>query len=477
MNSLPVSPILMKFGGTSVEDAYAFERVARIVRGRRHERPVVVVSAMSRMTDALLSCVGAAAGGRPQEARPSLEEQLARHSRVARELSGGERLRLFLAGLDDARGELEALLHSVAAADGDQAALKDSVVSYGERLSALLLTSVLCERGLPARHFDARRLIITDKEYGRAEPLLEETYDRVRRELLPSVGGGEIPVLGGFIGGHADGTTTTLGRNGSDFTASLVGAALDAREVEIWSDVDGVLSADPHVVARARHIPSLTYGEAEELARFGAKILHPKTIRPAADKLIPIRIRNSRAPESPGTVVCTEADVSEHEFKAVTHKAGVTALRITCGVERGPDELLPAVFKALKNHPTDFALVATSGATVSLVFDGANVPAPLLEELGGVGAVQVTGRRALVCVMGAGHHTFRRVTGQVLHALRDLDNESISQGDSERHLLFLVDERDAHEAVNRLHESLLERETRPAAATCLLSAPAVPGEQ
>lgn len=471
MKTSTVSPILMKFGGTSVEDADAFERVSAIVYGRRHEQPVVVVSAMSRMTDALLSCITLAMADRLQESYLLLEEQLERHSRVAHELLDGERLCLFLLTLDKARSELAGQLHSVATAIGDYRARKDAIVAYGEHLSASLLAAVFCQCDLAARYFDARRLIITDKQYGRAEPLMEETYGLLRHELLPSINDGEIPVMGGFIGSHTDGTTTTLGRNGSDFTASLVGAALDAREIEIWSDVDGVFSADPHVVSRARHIPSLTYREAEELARFGAKIIHPKTIRPAAVKLIPIRIRNSRSPESPGTVVSKDTTLSPNEFKVITHKASVIALSINCGVEQSSDELLPSVCDALKSHRTDFSLVTTSGASISLVLDGPNVPALLLEELERLGAVQVNGQRALICVMGVGLHAMHPTRAYIMDALGYLEHESLSEDATNSCLLFLVDEKDAGEAVNRLHESLLEREIQEAAVTSLLTAP------
>ncbi|HYG09225.1 MAG TPA: aspartate kinase, partial [Pyrinomonadaceae bacterium] len=272
-------PTVMKFGGTSVEDARAFARVARIVgaRAQEEERPVVVVSAMSRVTDALLASVDTASTGDADGALRSLEEHFERHMLVARVLPAGARDELFLE-LELARRALGELLRRVASDGEPRRPLQDQILSYGECLSAKLLAAVLAERALPSAYVDARRCIITDDAHGSATPANDETYEHTRAELSPLLAAGRIPVLGGYIGSTADGRTTTLGRGGSDYTAALVGASIGAREIQIWTDVNGVLTADPRVVPHARTIPNLSFAEAAELAYFGAKVLHPKTI-------------------------------------------------------------------------------------------------------------------------------------------------------------------------------------------------------
>src|SRR5436309_9757971 len=268
------TPTVLKFGGTSVEDAAVCARVAGIVRAHGGSRPVVVVSALAGVTDALLGCVR-------EGALRDFDPHLERHGEIARRLLGPEASAAFLGELERARGELAALMERIGREPALRARLEDEIVSYGERLSAPLVAAVLATAGLRARHVDARRCIVTDESPGRATPDPAATAARTRAELVPLLDGGMIPVLGGYIGASTAGVTTTLGRGGSDYTAALVGAALGAGEIQIWTDVSGVQTADPRVVRGARTIPSLSYAEAAELAYFGAKVLHPKTIQPA----------------------------------------------------------------------------------------------------------------------------------------------------------------------------------------------------
>src|SRR5438132_6579559 len=296
------APTVLKFGGTSVEDTAACARVAGFVRAHGGPRPVVVVSALAGVTDALLGCTG-------EGALRAFDPHLERHREIARRLLDPEASAAFLPELERARGELAALVERIGREPALRARLQDEIVSYGERLSAPLVAAVLAAAGLPARHVDARRCIVTDESPGRATPDPAATAARTRAELVPLLDAGMIPVLGGYIGASAAGVTTTLGRGGSDYTAALVGAALGAGEIQIWTDVSGVQTADPRVVTGARTIPSLSYAEAAELAYFGAKVLHPKTIQPAKGRGIPVRICNSRAPDDPGALVSGAADV------------------------------------------------------------------------------------------------------------------------------------------------------------------------
>jgi len=335
----------MKFGGTCVEDVAAFERVVKIVRAHKDSPCVVVVSAMSGVTDALLNTIARAEGNTtvPGRLLDTLKPHFERHRLVAQRLVGQSDSITTL--LEGAEREITSLLADISEEQMPVPLLQDLVVSYGERLSAPLLAEVCTQAGLPARYIDARRCIITDGEHGRAEPLLEQTAIRTRSKLEPLINDGVIPILGGFIASTADGTTTTLGRGGSDYTAALLAAALAASEVQIWTDVPGVLTADPRVLPQARTIPRLSYDEAAELAYFGAKVLHPKTIQPAVEQDIPVRICNARTPEEEGTIVGSETEVSPQAVKAIAHKTGITLVQITSARMLGAHGFLHAIFE------------------------------------------------------------------------------------------------------------------------------------
>src|SRR3989454_807222 len=356
-------PTVLKFGGTSVEDAAAFERVAEIVRAERRARPVVVVSAMSGVTDALLASVDAASAA-------DLEPHLERHRLVARGLMDAAAAAGFEAELEGVREEIGRVLESVSQGGSTLPRLRDEVVSYGERLSSSLLAGVLTARDLPATWVDARRCIVTNDVAGRADPDFPETCARARAQLSPLLAAGRIPVLGGFIGASAAGVTTTLGRGGSDYSAALLGAALDAEEIQIWTDVSGVLTADPRVVRNAYTIPTLSYAEASELAYFGAKVLHPKSIQPALVRGIPVRIVNSRAPQDSGTVVAAEAELWPGTVKSIAHKTGITVLQITSARMLGAYGFLRTLFEVFDRHRMPVDVVTTSEVSLSLTVEG-----------------------------------------------------------------------------------------------------------
>ena len=449
---------MLKFGGTSVADADAFERVATIVRAHGGPRPVVVVSALAGVTDALLSSVTAAAEGDVAQARRSVEGQLDRHREVARRLVSAEAAARFDDELERTRLEIAELLERLPSEPRGQPALRDEIASCGERLSASLLAATLAAAGLPTRHADARRCIVTDETHGQATPLVPETERRTRGELLPLLEGGLVPVLGGYIAAARRGRTTTLGRGGSDYTAALVGAALDAGEIQIWTDVSGVLTADPRVVPHARPIPRLSYAEAAELAYFGAKVLHPKTIQPAMDRRVPVRICNSRAPEDPGTVVTAQPDVWPETVKAIAHKTGITVLQITSTGMLGAYGFLRALFEVFDRHRTVVDVVTTSEVSVSLTLEDVRSLPQVLGELGPLGDVSVEPRRAIVCVVGEGLRTTPGIAARIFTTVRDINVSLISQGASSVNLTFVIEEDRVRDAVRRLHQTFFERE-------------------
>jgi len=461
----------MKFGGTSVADAAAFERVTSIVRRHKDARPVVVVSAMSGFTDALLRCFELSIEGRVNEALDEFEEQLTRHIQVGRTLvktNESEKCELII---DNARSALRELFLATAAPSASLRAFKDQVLSFGEQLSSELLVLVLSAFDLPAVHVDARRVVVTDEEHGRANPLMTETKRHARTEIATLLESGKIPVLGGFIGASASGAITTLGRGGSDYSAAIVGAALNAREIQIWTDVSGVLTADPRIVSGARTVPVLSYQEAAELAYFGAKVLHPKTIQPAVERSIPVCVCNSRAPHEPGTLIVSESEAVPQTVKAIAHKSGITTLQVTSARMLGAYGFLLGLFEVFARHRTIVDVVTTSEVSVSLSIDDAGKLDELIPELEQLGTVAVEGRRTIISVIGEGLRNTPGIAARVFSTISDVNVSMISFGASSVNLTFMVEEEDAREAITRLHRVCFETEdAEPAVASSLLGA-------
>ena len=465
---LPINPTVLKFGGTSVEDASAFRRAAEIVRGQKAAQLAVVVSAMSRVTDALLDAVRAACAGEAGRMSDVLSEHFKRHERTARELLPVAEAAAFVATLEQARLGLDFLLQEIAAQSTLAPALQDEVVAYGERLSADLLAAVLRAEGVAARYVDARHCIITDEQYGCAVPLMEDTTRQTQLLAGALVENGEVPVMGGFIAATKEGRTTTLGRGGSDYSAALVGAALGAREIQIWTDVSGVLAADPRVVPSAKTISRLSYAEAAELAYFGAKVLHPKTILPAIVRGIPVRICNSRALLEPGTSIYFDTEMSPRTVKAIAHKIGIHIMHVTSARMLGAYGFLRALFEVFDRHRTVVDLVTTSEVSVSLSFEDTSALEAICRDLGEIGAVKVEHDRALICVVGEGLRNTPGVAARVFTAVRDINVMLISQGASSINLTFVVEEAAAARAVRQLHRAFFEQDTSELYRTAML---------
>jgi aspartate kinase len=419
---------------------------------------------MSRFTDALLEAFGRAAAGEGAGAAATLEEHFERHASVAGELLKNESAE-FNAALEDARREISDALRTLAdARDGGDAeqsrnlpALRDAFVSHGEQLSSKLLAAVLSASGVKARQVDARRCVITDDEHGRANPLREETERHTRAEIGPLLEANEVPVMGGFIASSAaSGETTTLGRGGSDYTAGLVGAALRSEEIQIWTDVSGVLTADPRVVPEAKTIPRLSYAEAAELAYFGAKVLHPKTILPAVVRNIPVRICNSREPESADTVVYFDAEMTPRTVKAIAHKSGVSIVHITSARMLGAYGFLRAIFEVFERHRTAVDIVTTSEVSVSLSLEETGALEEIIAELEKISAVKVETGRAIVCIVGEGLRTTPGIAARVFSTIKDINVLLVSQGASSVNLTFVVEGQHVEEVVRRLHAAFFE---------------------
>src|SRR6266566_7506622 len=463
-----MKPIIMKFGGTSVEGATAFKNAAHLVFDRQALHPVVVVSAMAGFTDALFTSVQQALEVGHAEAGGSLEKHFDRHLRVIEALLNTEAQRM-AALVDQSRVEITELLRTAVAEVVDardnedrqedrkrRKFFEDAVSSYGERLSAAMLAAVLIENKVTCRDIDARRCVITDNEHGCAAPLLIETFAQTQQHLQPLIESSCIPVLGGFVGSTATGETTTLGRGGSDYTAALIGAALEAKEIQIWTDVPGVLTADPRLVSHAHTVPHLSFEEAAELAYFGAKVLHPKTLHPAIERDIPVRICNSRAQESGSTLVIGETRKSPQTVKAIAHKTGVTTVQVTSTRMLGAYGFLRALFEIFAEYKTAVDVVTTSEVSVSLSLDDTTALREIVTKLEKLGTVSIEEGRAIICVVGEGLRSTPGIAGRIFSTISDINVSLISQGASRINLTFAIDEERVAEAVTRLHREFFE---------------------
>jgi len=452
--------IVMKFGGTSVESAEAIERVAGIVEGRRAEKPVVVVSAMGQTTDRLLKLATTAVEGDRKLAVELLRDLRDFHGREARKLVPPAHRVALETCLDEHFQELSELAKGLSVLGELTPRAWDAIASYGERLSSLIVSQAFEHRGLPAALLDSRRYIVTDAHHTQAAPNHELTGQRLRDALPALVAEGRIPVMGGFIAATEQGVTTTLGRGGSDFTASIVGAALDAERIEIWTDVDGMLTADPTLFPRARRVKVISFDEASELAYFGAKVLHPSTLLPAVQKQIPVSILNSRKPEAAGTVITHQAPKTRNIFKSIACKKNITMVDISSTRMLMAHGFLRAIFEVFERHQTAVDMVSTSEVSVSLTVDNPMRLPEIVEELRRIASVSYEGGKAIVCLVGDNIKFTPGVAGKVFKAIERVNVRMISQGASVLNISFVVDEERLKEVVSRLHRTFF-REVDP----------------
>lgn len=448
----------MKFGGTSVGDVTAFQRVVEIVSSQVDKQPVVVTSAMTKTTDALLAAFETARKGDADRAFESLEPHFARHAEVVESLVSSNNKHSFTNEIRFAREELSDLLMRVARRSLPLQMLKDAIVSYGEQLASRLLTDVLRSADVNARHVDSRRLIVTDDEYGAAQPIWDETQDLVRLELEPMIEAGEVPILGGFIAASRAGETTTLGRGGSDYSAAIYAACLEARELQIWTDVTGVLTCDPRVCPEARTLRTLSYEEAAELAYFGAKVLHPKTIQPAVDLEIPVRVCNSREPGEQGTMVLPASRSTPRKIKSIAHKTGITVLHITSARMLGAYGFMSAIFQIFERHRTVVDVVTTSEVSVSLTLDNTSSLDAVVADLERIGTVDIERDQAIICLVGSGLRQTAGVAAQIFSAIADFNVSMISHGASGVNMTFVVKQEVVGEVIKKLHKEFFNLE-------------------
>jgi aspartate kinase len=458
--------IVMKFGGTSVEDTTAIDRVAAIVTGRLPQRPVVVVSAMAKVTDQLVAAGQAACAGQLHAALERVTALRERHQRTARELVGPQAEEKLIPELNNLLDQLETLLRGVAAVGELSDRTSDAVLSYGERLSSLMVPEAFRVRGLDAVHVDSRQCLITDSSFTHAQPLWDKTNERTRAKVLPLLEDGKVPVMGGFIGSTTDGITSTLGRGGSDFSAAIVGAALDAECIEIWTDVEGMMTTDPRICPAAQSISVISFDEAAEMAYFGAKVLHPATLVPAVEKNIPVYVLNSRNLNSKGTCISKHAPPSRSQFRAIAAKKGLTIISVSTPRRLDTYGFLKAVFDAFNRHRIPVDMISSSEASLSMTIESKHDFSGLVAELRELATVTVEEEKAIVCLIGADVRGRVGIAAKIFTTIAQhkINMRMISQGASEINVGFVIDESDVPEAVRHLHAAFFEEVSENVAA-------------
>jgi len=441
--------VVMKFGGTSVEDAAAIRRLVAIVQDRLRARAVVVVSALAKVTDQLLEAGKAAANGHLGSALAVVREIYVRHETLVDELVESPRDEALRPELRREFQELESLLFELEASRKMDPREQDRLLGFGECLSSRVVAAALYDASVKAAHVDARSCVVTDGRHGQAKPLWDESSQRIRDNLVPLLESNLVPVLGGFIAATADGVPTTLGRGGSDLSASIVGAALCASRVEIWTDVDGIMTTDPKLCSEARVIRKMSFDEAAELAHFGAKVLHPATLAPAMRENIPVYVLNSKRPEAEGTEIALRARTG-NAVSAITAKRKVAAVEVEA--PQGIDStLLRTVFGIFDRHSCAVDVMGASlGRMTLLVGSTAALPA-IAADLQGLASVRWENHKALVCLVGENVRRQPEVASRIFAAVSDLDVRVACQGGSDRMISFLVEESRVEESVQRLH--------------------------
>ena len=454
---------MMKFGGTSVADAAAIRRVVDIV-GRQCARqqgsapaPAVVVSAFAGVTDRLIAVTELAEAGEATRAGALTLEIAARHVEAAEALALPSDQVALVTQVQNEFDELAGLVRALAVLREVSPRSRDAVLATGEVVSSRIVAAALAAAGVDSVWVDARRAIRTDTDHTQATPDMDATCALVRETVAPHVAAGRTAVLGGFIGSTTDGVTTTLGRGGSDYSAAIVGACLAVREIQIWTDVDGMLTADPRVVPNPRVVPALSFAEASELAYFGAKVLHPSTILPAVARDIPVRILNSRRPEAEGTLIAATAAANESGLAAIACKRGVTVVDITSTRMLMAHGFLRRLFEVFERFRTAVDVVTTSEVSVSVTVDDTRRLEDVVDSLRNFAEVNVEPRMAIICAVGERLRADGSLFGRAVVALEGIPLRLVSQAASRRNITFVLRDSDVTEAMTRLHDQFFAR--------------------
>jgi aspartate kinase len=455
----PMNLVVMKFGGTSVGDPAAIRRTAEIVAGRvaQGKSPIVVVSAMAKVTDQLLRAADAASQGDRAGALAISSRLRSRHrDTVCALLTTEVERKDLIITVDQKFDALDEILRGLAAILELTPRISDLIVSFGERLSSRIVAATFRELGMNGAHLDAREVVITDSQFQKAVPQDDVIEKKAAEKLLPLVQEAKVPVMGGFIGANEAGMTTTLGRGGSDFTGAIVGGAVNADAIEIWTDVDGIMTADPRVCPDALRVKLISFEEAAELAYFGAKVLHPATILPAVKKNIPVYVLNSHNPDCEGTRIISLAPHCTSPFKSISVKKKLSIIDVVASRMLMTHGYLRQIFEVFDKHKCPVDMVSTSEVSVSLTVDSNNQLPQIAADLSKLADVKYEGKKALVCLVGEDIRGQNGIAAQVFNAVKHINVRMISQGASEINMSFMIEEDDADEAVRSLHNAFFK---------------------
>ncbi|HUP61718.1 MAG TPA: lysine-sensitive aspartokinase 3 [Thermoanaerobaculia bacterium] len=454
--------IVIKFGGTSVGDADRVANAIEIVSERRSLQPVVIVSALEGVTNDLVAASEAACAQQAARVREIIEAVRARHEEVALRLvqQKSDFYEAFIRQLAKQIEEIDTILRGITLLGEITPRARDKVMAIGEKLSSVLFAYTMKMRSLAAEHVHSERVIITNEQFGGAAPLMDETREAARAALTPLFERNIIPVMGGFIGSTKAGATTTLGRNGSDYSAAIVAAAIGADEVQIWTDVDGLLTCDPRLVPDARVIDRLSFQEAAELAQFGAK-LHPRTLEPAVEANIPVRVLNTHNPASPGTLITRVVEAAAGP-RSIARKKNVTMVHVTSNKMLGAHGFLAQFFSIFADLGISVDLIATSEVSVTVTVDEKHDIDELRTRLAKLADVELIDNQCIIAVVGQNVMSDSRVGARVLEALGGMPVKMISLGRSGLNLSLVVDDADADRAIQLIHRALF---AAPAEAT------------
>ena len=439
--------VVLKFGGTSVQDGTSIAQALDIAGDSLSEGLLLVASAMAGITNTLVSLVGALQNGEEQKARDLLLSVANRHFVVLEGVASGANREAGRRQLELHLGDMEALVKGSLLLKDCSVRVQDALLGSGELLSTAIIWVAALERGWEATLFDARSFIKTDENFGEAAVLWPETLREVEANLPcpPRT----VSITQGFIGSTREGVSTVLGRGGSDYSAALFGAALGASEIQIWTDVDGIMTTDPRKVADARSIPFITYAEAAELAFFGAKVVHPATIQPAVERRIPVLVKNTKNPNHVGTKISLEAPGSG--LRAIAGRAGVTVVTVSSSRMLNAYGFLRRIFDIFDRQRLSVDLVATSEVSVSITVEEKRDLRPLVKELEELGTVKVEEDCAIVCLVGQDIWKDNSRISRVFQAIPDVPVRLISLGASDINLSFVVGSSDLDRAVSAIH--------------------------
>ncbi len=462
--------IIAKFGGTSVASAASIGATAEIVRGRLSETPVIVVSALGGVTNALLGAAEQATAGKLLLALQTVEALRTRHFTEAEALLGqGESATEVCAEMSVLCDEVAGLLEALSVLGHLTPRSLDAIAATGEMLSTQLVVAAYVRVGVPAVSIDPRSVMITDATFTKAEPQAEAISAAAREIILPHLRAGRVPVMGGFVGATPGGVTTTLGRGGSDYSASLMGAALGATAIEIWTDVDGMLTADPRVVPDAQLIERIGFDEASELASFGAKVLHPSTIAPAVRLGIPVFVYNTHNPGGTGTRITFDAP--RRPVTAIAGKSPTALVKVRSARMLLVPGFLRQVFEIFERHRTSVDVVATSEVSVSVTVDRTDFLDAILVDLAALGDVSVERARGVVAVVGAGLADDAAVMARAISAIRGTAVHMLSLSATRINLTFIVDADQVGPAMRSLHAEFFTLTDQPKRAKRAKGAP------